>query len=208
MARHDAAVVHWYPELVALAASPVEEIRNTDAWVMGQDPTRPEFHQALLNMLNDNSPLVRGNAALALVRFGDASGRAQIVAMLEPAKAVAPSAGQVQDMAPAGTAVHQHGTVAKLKTAGGVVEVRSPIAGRVRGGEVQSGETVAAGRELATMDPSSEQVWEALRALYLIGQLEDLPAISRYQRSTADMPQRIADQAAWTEKAIRERAAK
>src|SRR5271163_4820719 len=33
----DAAVTKWYPELVTLSANPVEEIRNTDAWVMGQD---------------------------------------------------------------------------------------------------------------------------------------------------------------------------
>src|SRR3989442_5032141 len=31
MARQDAAVKRWYPELVRLAADPVEEVRNTDA---------------------------------------------------------------------------------------------------------------------------------------------------------------------------------
>src|SRR5258707_6974456 len=37
--RHDAAAKQWYPQLVQLAADPVEEVRNTDAWVMGQDPS-------------------------------------------------------------------------------------------------------------------------------------------------------------------------
>ena len=58
----------------------VEEVRNTDAWVMGQDTSGAGFHETLLKMLQDPSPMVRGNAALSLVRFGDATGRPQIVA--------------------------------------------------------------------------------------------------------------------------------
>ena len=32
------------------------------------------------------------------------------------------------------------------------------------------------------VDPAAEQVWEALRALYLVGLMEDLPAITPYER--------------------------
>jgi hypothetical protein len=35
MGRNDPAVKQWYPRVVQLAASPVSEVRNTDAWVMG-----------------------------------------------------------------------------------------------------------------------------------------------------------------------------
>src|SRR5213078_114396 len=70
--RRDTNVAHWYPELVRLSTHPVEEVRNTDAWVMGQDTRGAGFHDALLKMLRDSSPTVRGNAALSLVRFGDA----------------------------------------------------------------------------------------------------------------------------------------
>ena len=73
--RHDAAAKQWYPDLVRLAADPVEEVRNTDAWIMGEDTAAAGFHETLLKMLNDSSPMVRGNAALSLVRFGDATGR-------------------------------------------------------------------------------------------------------------------------------------
>ena len=45
---------------------------------MGQDNKSEEFHQALLSLLNDNDPLVRRNAALQLVRFGDGSGKARV----------------------------------------------------------------------------------------------------------------------------------
>src|SRR3984893_527194 len=51
MARHDANAQRWYPELTRLAAHRVEEVRNTDAWVMGQDTTASGFHEALLKML-------------------------------------------------------------------------------------------------------------------------------------------------------------
>src|SRR4029077_2633777 len=94
MGRHDAGVQPLYPELVRLASHPIEEVRNTDAWVMGQDTSGAGFHEALLKMLNDSSLIVRGNAALSLVRFGDASGRPQIVALLQPAKVVAPTSGK------------------------------------------------------------------------------------------------------------------
>src|SRR5205085_1517070 len=57
--RRDAAVKRWYPELARLATHPVEEVRSTDAWVMGQDTTGAGFHDALLKMLRDSSPMVR-----------------------------------------------------------------------------------------------------------------------------------------------------
>src|SRR5271168_303532 len=68
--RHDIAAKQWYPDLASLAADPVEEVRNTDAWVMGQDTSGAGFHETLLKMLADPSQMVRGNAALSLVRFG------------------------------------------------------------------------------------------------------------------------------------------
>src|SRR5215470_16759062 len=89
MSRHDATVAQWYPEVVRLAAHPVEEVRNTDAWVLGQDTSGQGFHEALLKMLGDPSPLVRGNAALSLVRYGDATGRQQIVSLLKSATVTA-----------------------------------------------------------------------------------------------------------------------
>src|SRR5436305_9392156 len=72
--QKDTAVKRWYPDLIRLADYPVEEVRNTDAWVMGQDTAGAGFHESLLKMLQDSSPMVRGNAALSLVRFGDATG--------------------------------------------------------------------------------------------------------------------------------------
>src|SRR6185369_8915532 len=97
MGKRDASVTRWYPDLIRLASHHVEEVRNTDAWVMGQDTSGSGFHEALLKMLTDPSLLVRGNAALSLVRFGDASGRPQIVKLLQPAIVNAPLAGTITD---------------------------------------------------------------------------------------------------------------
>lgn len=206
MSRHDATAASWYPELMRLASHPVEEVRNTDAWVMGQDTSAPAFHETLLKMLADSSPMVRGNAALSLVRFGDPAGRAQIVALLQPATVTAPTAGRVMDADKVGTSIHQGGLIAKIQDGQSTTEVRSPISGRIRTLSAITGATLASGAEIATVDPSAEQVWEALRALYLVGQPDDLPAIRTYERELPEIPDRLRQQAALTETAIGERA--
>jgi biotin carboxyl carrier protein len=205
MARHDTSVSRWYPEVVRLASYPVEEVRNTDAWVMGQDTSGPGFHEALLKMLADPSLSVRGNAALSLVRFGDATGRPQIIALLQPAKITTPTAGKVLDTSTVGTAIHQGGVVAKIEQNGQTIEVRSPIGGRLRELSAKTGQMVAAGEEVATIDPGTEQVWEALRALYLIGQPEDIPVVRSYERELPETPDHVRQQAIETERAIRDR---
>jgi hypothetical protein len=207
LAHHDTAATRWYPDLVRLAAHPVEEVRNTDAWVMGQDTSATGFHEGLLKMLADSSPMVRGNAALSLVRFGDAAGRPQIVALLQPATIAAPIAGRVTDADKAGTSIHQGGLIAKIQDSRGVVtEMRSPISGRIQTLSVATGANVTAGAQIATVDPSAEQVWEALRALYLIGQADDLAVIRTYERRLPEIPDRVRQQATLTDKAIQERA--
>ncbi len=228
MARHDASVTRWYPQLVRLASSRVEEVRNTDAWVMGQgatgnsgmgngamgngamgnDAAGAGFHEVLLKMLNDSSLMVRGNAALSLLRFGDATGRPQIIALLQPASVTAPQSGKVIDTSVVGTAIHQGGMVAKIENSGQTTELRSPISGRLRMLSVKAGQTVAAGAEIAIVDPGTEQVWEALRALYLIGRVDDLPAVLPYECELPDIPDHVREQAVLTEKAIRERGKK
>jgi biotin carboxyl carrier protein len=206
MAHQDAAAAQWYPQLLRLTVHPVEEVRNTDAWVMGQDTGAAAFHETLLKMLQDSSPMVRGNAALSLVRFGDAAGRPQIVALLQPARVAALAAGRVIDIDKVGTSVRQGGLIAKLQTAERTTEIRAPIAGRIRSLAVASGANVAAGAEIAAIDPSTEQVWEALRALYLVGQPDDLPAIRAYERNIPEIPDRLRQQATLTEKSIQSRA--
>jgi hypothetical protein len=207
MGQHDASAARWYPDLVRLASNPREEVRSTDAWVMGQDTGGQGFHETLLKMLDDPSLVVRGNAALSLVSFGDSAGRPQIISLLQPVAITAPSAGRIVDGAATGTAIHQGGLVAKLQGSNGQTsEVRSPISGRVRAIATATGSNVNPGATIAIVEPGDEQAWEALRALYLMGQLQDLPAIRPYERELPEVPERLRQQAIETEKAIQQRA--
>jgi biotin carboxyl carrier protein len=205
MTRHDTSVTQWYPQVVHLASYPVEEVRNTDAWVMGQDTSGPGFHEALLKMLADPSLMVRGNAALSLVRFGDASGRPQILELLQPAIITPPQSGKVIDTSAVGTAIRQGGIVAKIQEGTQTTEIRSPISGHLRALSAQTGQRVEVGGAIATIDPGTEQVWEALRALYLVGLPEDIAAVLPYELELPDIPDHVRKQATETEKAIRER---
>jgi hypothetical protein len=175
LAAHDGRAAQWYPDLVRLASYPVEEVRNTDAWVMGQDSTQPDFHAALLKMLGDPSRVVQGNAALSLVRFGDATGRPQIVALLQPVRIVAPIAGRVIDSDHVGTAIHQGGLIAKLQSGQQVTEVRLPSLAYPHS-LAAPGVEVSSSAELASVDPARNR-FGRLCERSTLGQPEDLPAI-------------------------------
>jgi biotin carboxyl carrier protein len=201
------SVEQWYPDLVKLGASPVEEVRTTDAWVMGQAPQRPEFHAALLLLLKDASLTVRDNAALALVRYGDASGHAQIVAMLKPTGVNAPLAGTVTQIASASEPIRNGTVVARIQSGKTSQDVRSPITGTVAAVRAKKGDAVQAGTELGSITPGTDQAWEALRALYFIGTADDLNAVKVYEHPQPNVADRVQQQARETERAIRMRQA-
>jgi len=206
MVSKDPKAAQWYPDLVRVSTHPVEEIRATDAWVMGQDPSRPEFHQALLSMLNDRAVLVRYNAALSLVSFGDASGKSQIAAMLRPLEMTAPIAGRVTARAKPGDAINHATVLLRIEAGQDAADVRSPIVGRVRSMLVNDGQEVKSGDRLAILEPGVEQAWEALRALYLVGTMEDLDLVREYKKQSPDYPDRVRQQAELAEQAIVSRA--
>ena len=109
----------------------------------------------------------------------------------------------------AGTAVAANAPLARIQQADGkTVEIRAPEAGRVESLSVADGAKVEAGGEVMVLSPSADQVWEALRALYFVGQLEDIPSVQRYLRPISTMPDKIQKQAASTLEAIRDRAGK
>jgi len=84
MERGDPKVAQWYETVAQLSEHPGPQVRVTAAWVMGQDSTSELFHNTLLQMLRDDEVLVRRNAALSLVRFGDGEGLNELRAMLAP----------------------------------------------------------------------------------------------------------------------------
>jgi hypothetical protein len=151
--------------------------------------------------------MVRRNAALALVRFGDARGHDELVAMLEPYTVRAAAAGQLAVHLELGREVGSRTMLGRIRSpTGGNTEIRSPVFGRVAAVYAWDGAQVAAGDRLVSVSPAEDEVWEALRALYLVGRPDDLGVVERYSRGAPDMPERVRDQATLTAQAIRMRA--
>jgi hypothetical protein len=206
MARGDAAARQWYPKIIALAGHPEPQLRSMAAWTMGQDNRAEEFRAALRGMLDDPETMVRWNAALALVRFGDASGRDELRAMLRPQEISAPASGEIVYRLKDDDAVRSGSIVARIETAPDQrVDVVTPAGGRLEGFRAAKGERVRAGELLVRVEPGEEQVWESLRALYLVGTAEDLEDVERFTRGAPGLSNRIPHQARLTAKAIRER---
>jgi hypothetical protein len=87
----------------------------------------------------------------------------------------------------------------------GESEVRSPLPGRFLDRLKPDAAPVTAGDDLLALSPAAEQVWEALRALYLVGDTGDLPEVERYAAPQPGMPAQVQKQAQLTARAIRAR---
>jgi hypothetical protein len=196
----------WYAKILELTASPETEFRMTAAWLMGYDNKSDQFHRALLKLLSDQEPLVRRNASLALVRFGDSSGREHLVATLRPFPVAAPADGVVDSTLNEGSQVSRGTLLARINEVNGVVlEVRSPLPGRIEKILTGNGASLSTGATMLTLNSDATSIWEALRGLALIGKPEDLSEIERYARGVDSLPEGIKKQAALTARAIQSR---
>jgi len=195
MERGDTTAKNWYPQLITLSHSQETEFRLTVAWLMGFDNKSPQFHEALLHLLKDGEPIVRRNAALALVRFNDASGREELVAILKPYVVKANASGVIASSLKEGATVARTTLLARIgQRDGKIVEMRSPLPGRIQQLLKANGAQVVEGDEVLSLNSDENSVWEALRGLSLIGTAEDAPAIESYANST-DASARVRDQA-------------
>lgn len=205
MERGDPSAKNWYPQLVTLSGNPETEFRLTVAWLMGFDNKAPQFHEALLKLVHDPEPIVRRNAALALVRFDDSSGREELVSVLRPYVLKAPVEGTVASSMREGATVARRTLLARIEEADGkVVELRSPLPGRIEKLFKSNGSQVKTDEDLLTINSDEESVWEALRGLALVGVTDDLPVIQSYANSN-DVSKRVKEQAGLTAQAINHR---
>ncbi len=206
--RRDPEALRWYPQLLALAGSKETEFRLMAAWVMGQDNQSAEFHQALGRLLNDPQPMVRRNAALALVRFGDASGERELRMMLEPFDLPATADGKIDFQLKESEEVKRNIVVARIETGSSrPIEVHSPVEGILQRQMAAEGDQIVAGQTIAFISPSEKQAWESLRALYLVGGVDSLSDVERFARGVPGMSDRVKQQAALTAQAIQKREA-
>lgn len=201
MSRHDPVVKQWYPQVIALAASPRIELRQTAAWIMGQDHAYAPFHDALLKLVADPQPMVRRNAALALSNFGDPAARPELLAMLRPYTIVSTAAGVVRYRLKLGEFVNPGTLVAHV----GDTEVRSPLPGAVLDLPRKDGAAVALADPLVEISADKDHAWEALRALWTVGDADDLEIVERYARGVSGMPEKVQEQAVLTLRAIQAR---
>ena len=202
MERGDGSAKHWYPQLIVLSGNPETEFRLTVAWLMGFDNSSQEFHNALLKLLHDQEPIVRRNAALALVRFNDPSGREELVSVLKPYALKAPAEGVIASSLQESATVARRSLLVRIQQGDGrVVELRSPLPGRINKIIKPNGSQVARDEEVLSLNSDEQSVWEALRALSLVGTAEDLPLVQSYAAST-EVSTRVKEQAALTVKSI------
>lgn len=205
MEQGDASAKNWYPQLIALSGNPETEYRLTVAWLMGFDNQSKEFHDALLKLVRDQEPIVRRNAALALVRFGDASGREELVAVLKPFPLKAPADGVVASSLQEGATVARRSLLARIQQPDGkVIEIRSPLPGRIDKILKPNGSQVSRDDEVLSLISDEDSVWEALRGLSLVGTRDDLQVVQSYATS-AEVSTRVKDQATLTAKSIQSR---
>jgi biotin carboxyl carrier protein len=203
----DKSAGQWYPRIVALAGSPETEFRLTVAWVMGADNTARDFHEQLQKLVTDKEPIVRRNAALALVRFNDEAARPELLEMLQPFTVLAPADGVLQSSLSGGALISRGALLGRIVEANNqVLELRSPLIGKVDRLLVANGATLKTGDGVLTMKSDEQSIWEALRGLALVGKPEDLPLIERYSTGAEAATDRLKQQAALTANAIKSRA--
>ncbi|HEX7176469.1 MAG TPA: HEAT repeat domain-containing protein, partial [Pyrinomonadaceae bacterium] len=199
-------VGRWFPRVVEASGSQSADVRMTAAWVMGLEHRRDDFHEALLRLLADPEPIVRRNAALALVRFGDPSCRPELLAMLLPHTVTARTEGIALTALTAGTPVRRDTLLLRYKSKPNLDdEVRSPLPGKISQAMVKEGDNFRAGDVLFVIAPDGEHVRDALIGLQFFGEAEDLPEMERFAVGVEGMSEEVKKQAAATAEAVRRR---
>jgi len=200
--RGDPSANNWYPQIIVLSGSSETEFRLTTAWLMGFDNHSNEFHSALVKLATDTEPIVRRNAALALVRFNDAAGHDELVAVLKPYAVKSPATGLVSSTLRQGSDVSRGTLLARVQQADGLIaEVRSPLPGKIEAISKANSSHVTTGEEILRLNSDEESVWEALRGLSFIGTNADLETVQAFT-SSSSVTERVREQAKLTAKAI------
>lgn len=155
-------------------------------------------------MLGDSELLVRRNAALSLVRFGDASGLSELRAMLQPYTVKATVAGDVSYTQSEGDWVERGDVVIVLTGESRLVELSAPVPGYAGAALVPEGSPVTQDQSLMGLSPDPSHVWEALRALYLVGGGPELRLVTAIAQNPG-FAEQIHQQAVLTAQAIQKR---
>jgi biotin carboxyl carrier protein len=180
-------------------------VRRAAAQAMGEAPRREGFVQALLPLLSDQDLLLRRLAAESLGALEDPRGREVLLRAMEPHVVQAPFAGRMIAGVELGMRVSRTGQLAFIETEGvGRRPVKAPITGYVDWIH-DTGTPVAEGERVAVLLPGRDQIWRALRALYLVGQPHDVERIRKAIDDRSGLGRDVLSQKTETLEMIEER---
>ncbi|MGH9789889.1 MAG: biotin/lipoyl-containing protein, partial [Candidatus Acidiferrales bacterium] len=128
-----------------------------------------------------------------------------VIGLLLPYEMKSPAAGSLDQRLQVGDTINPGTLVGRIAAGGQETEIRAEVPGTLEQWLIGEGTMVQAGQGIATLAPDHSSVWEALRALVLIGRAEDLPIVERYTSRFGDAPESIQQQARETARAIRSR---
>ena len=203
--RPESARAH-YPAIVELADHEEPTVRRMSAWVMGEDRTEESFHRKLLELLVDDDPRVRQNAALSLARFGDEAARPVLLLMLSPYPVPSPSAGRIVDVLEGAILLSEGKELARIEGSDGEVQiVRAPVDGTTIDVRVGLEQTIEEGTILLSLQPTDDGIAQALMGIHLVGTQEDLPLVRGIADGAGDRSESIRNRARQTIEAIEHR---
>lgn len=201
----------FYRLVISLSDHSEPLIRSAVAWLMGEDNSYEPFKESLHRLAEDDAPVVRYNAAVALARFADGSGRAVLREMLRPYVIKAAwdgdsEQGVVADALLPNDPVTYLTRIALVELEGQDHRVQlAPLGGYLTEMRIRSGQRIQRGDEIAAIAPNRDQVRAALRALYLVGGTGDLEDVERYIEPGGHLAASASQQARATAGAIRQR---
>ncbi len=202
----DANAASFYPLIPPLASNDRHEIRMMAAWVMGWDTSGDGFQEALQKLVNDPVELVQRNAALSLSKYDDYRSKPVLLSMLVPYEIKCPQSGSISGLLQKGQPIRAGMEVAYLKSnEGRSSKIISPVDGGVKRVAASNGSDVSKGDVIYEVSPAQQDMWEALRALLIVGDPEDIESIQKNTDRYATKPH-IVEQSKETVMAIEKRA--
>ncbi len=177
-ATQDQELERIYDHVLPLAEHPAVLVRESVAWVMGEDEREARFTEPLRKLVADPNPGVRRNAALALARRMDQRALPVLRQMLRPFAVRAEVSGEVLAVIEGGRRLDLGNEIARIRTKDGGVRVqRAPLKGQIVAVSITKGARIEQGALLCKVKPTSVEVFYALHGIAALGDASDLPLV-------------------------------
>jgi len=126
--------------------------------------------------------------------------------MLNPFTVNAPVGGTLESNLSKAASVSRGTLLARIREPNGeIAAMRSPLSGSIDNIIAATGSPVTTGQAILTIKSDEQSIWEALRALAVVGTPGDLQLIGSYASGAATSSDRLKQQATLTANAIKSR---